>query len=346
MAKRKVLADFDPEDEFFGQEDGTNAANSSHSNKKKASQLDKTYLKDVDFLKARLDEETLCQGIKTSRKELGLIRSDDSETESLFSGPEGDQLEYFDPKGEAEGESDDDRSLSSVQEDEESLLVRKCPAIPDFERGCQVRNQVAALTFIINFRIALQPLLINIEKAKDLPKKNRQNLLEELKYLENQLGDFLKVDLESTGFITENILQAAEQVYSDTHITPLNSFKTINKSGWHKVCDVFDERNISALNKFRSRCFNNGSYSDGDFYHCLLRDYTSKLSLDGGAGGIIVTALKKEKKKRDVDPRASKGRKINYQVHDKLANYMTPYRHADSWNDGKIDDFFNSIIGH
>jgi hypothetical protein len=337
MAKRKAILDVDPEDEFFGQEDGTRA---NFSKKKRNQELDKSYLKDVETLKTRLDEESLCQGVKTSRKELGLIPSDESELDD--SVPKDDLLEYVDPDDVSENEFDNS-SLSSTQED--PVLFRKESSIPDYERGCQVRNQLDALTFIINFRISLQPLLLKIEKVGSMTKSSRQNLLEELKQLEANLTSFLQTDLGKTDLITENILQATEQVYSDSHIVPLNTFKTIYKSGWQKVCDIFDEKNSSALTKFRSRCFNDGLYHDGDFYQCLLRDYTSKLSLDGKAGGIIVTALKKEKKKRDVDPKASKGRRLNFEVHEKLANYMTPYRPGNCWNDSKIDDFFNSIIG-
>ena len=62
------------------------------------------------------------------------------------------------------------------------------------------------------------------------------------------------------------------------------------------------------------------SYDDGEFYQQLLREFLSKSNEGGllGAGGKISS-----KKRKAVDRRASKGRKVRYHVHDKMVNFMS-----------------------
>ena len=61
-------------------------------------------------------------------------------------------------------------------------------------------------------------------------------------------------------------------------------------------------------------------YDDADFYRVLLTEF-----LDDEMKGSAPTGTEKSgKRKRAVDTRASKGRKIRYDVHDKLVNFMAP----------------------
>ncbi|KAG1668572.1 hypothetical protein FOA52_007306 [Chlamydomonas sp. UWO 241] len=62
------------------------------------------------------------------------------------------------------------------------------------------------------------------------------------------------------------------------------------------------------------------SYDDGEFYQQLLREFLSREGGPGGAGGA--GDGRGAKRRKVVDRRASKGRKIRYHVQDKLVNFM------------------------
>jgi hypothetical protein len=52
----------------------------------------------------------------------------------------------------------------------------------------------------------------------------------------------------------------------------------------------------------------------------------------------------RSKAKRKVDSKASKGRRLRYQVHPKLVSFMAPYPEA-SWNDIAKNELFASLFG-
>eukprot|EP01023_Acetabularia_acetabulum_P038655 TRINITY_DN37028_c0_g1_i2.p1 TRINITY_DN37028_c0_g1~~TRINITY_DN37028_c0_g1_i2.p1 ORF type:complete len:220 (-),score=30.81 TRINITY_DN37028_c0_g1_i2:204-863(-) len=64
------------------------------------------------------------------------------------------------------------------------------------------------------------------------------------------------------------------------------------------------------------------TYDDSEYYQSLLKEYIE------GAGTIAVEQLaalqKRKKKSRNVDRKASKGRKLRYTVHEKLVNFLLP----------------------
>ncbi|EEB91876.1 hypothetical protein MPER_09697, partial [Moniliophthora perniciosa FA553] len=61
-------------------------------------------------------------------------------------------------------------------------------------------------------------------------------------------------------------------------------------------------------------------FDDTDFYQQLLRDVIDSRDASGATNWMVAQKERREKKK--VDTKASKGRKIRYEVHDKLRNFM------------------------
>lgn len=57
---------------------------------------------------------------------------------------------------------------------------------------------------------------------------------------------------------------------------------------------------------------------------------------------LAVVLVQASKKRKDVDRRASKGRKIRYQVVDKMINFMVP---KDSSNDEMVSTLFSNLFG-
>ncbi|PVG02092.1 TRAUB-domain-containing protein [Serendipita vermifera] len=88
----------------------------------------------------------------------------------------------------------------------------------------------------------------------------------------------------------------------------------------------------------------NELFDDTDFYQQLLRDVIDgKANADYGEGDIF---SKPKKIKKQVDTRASKGRKLRYEVHEKIQNFMVPVPTiVDGWHEEKIDELFSSLLG-
>ena len=121
----------------------------------------------------------------------------------------------------------------------------------------------------------------------------------------------------------------------------------------------------------RIECEDIEVFDDTDFYQQLLRDvidgrsagdgnstsnaFLQPILLCGADIGVkrigyglddsIPTKTKKPKKL--VDTKASKGRKLRYEVHEKLQNFMVPIPLAvnGGWHEEKIDELFASVMG-
>ncbi|KAK7690769.1 hypothetical protein QCA50_005868 [Cerrena zonata] len=86
-------------------------------------------------------------------------------------------------------------------------------------------------------------------------------------------------------------------------------------------------------------------FDDTDFYQQLLRDV-----IDTRAGGVAEESWvarqleRKARKKANVDTKASKGRKLRYQVHEKIQHFMVPIPVVQGgWHEEQIDDLFLSL---
>lgn len=99
-------------------------------------------------------------------------------------------------------------------------------------------------------------------------------------------------------------------------------------------------------------------YDDTAFYQSLLRDLVEQ-RMSSSAVGLDsqqlpsrltnlslhpTTGMRKDKVKRAVDTKASKGRKMKYNVHEKLQNFMAS-EDRGSWGDRAREEFFASLLG-
>ncbi|PKX95371.1 putative transcription factor AATF/Che-1 [Aspergillus novofumigatus IBT 16806] len=101
-------------------------------------------------------------------------------------------------------------------------------------------------------------------------------------------------------------------------------------------------------------------YDDTVFYQSLLRDLveqrmsssdaitngidTLHLQLPSRQGIHPITGMRKDKVKQDIDTRASKGRKMRFDVHEKLQNFMAP-EDRGTWTATAREEFFASLLG-
>ncbi|RDD39775.1 Protein AATF [Trichoplax sp. H2] len=92
-------------------------------------------------------------------------------------------------------------------------------------------------------------------------------------------------------------------------------------------------------------------FDDSDFYHQLLRElieYKSTFNKDSdplamGRQWLQFQQLR-SKVKRKVDTKASKGRKLRYDVHDKLISFAAPMRQG-TWTDTARNNLCASLFG-
>lgn len=91
-------------------------------------------------------------------------------------------------------------------------------------------------------------------------------------------------------------------------------------------------------------------FDDSDFYHQLLRELIEYKSNIGDNQSEITQKFielqkVRSKMKRKVEIRASKGRKIRYNVHNKLVNFMPPRDDSVLTDDAKTE-LYNSLFGN
>ncbi|RSL43841.1 BFR2-like protein [Fusarium duplospermum] len=91
-------------------------------------------------------------------------------------------------------------------------------------------------------------------------------------------------------------------------------------------------------------------YDDADFYQVLLKELVDQRTMDGSSASagavptVMLTAAKEVKTRKNVDRKASKGRKMRFTVHEKLQNFMAP-EDRRAWEQEAIDRFFGTLFG-
>ncbi|KAI8074904.1 apoptosis antagonizing transcription factor-domain-containing protein [Gongronella butleri] len=91
-------------------------------------------------------------------------------------------------------------------------------------------------------------------------------------------------------------------------------------------------------------------FDDNDFYQQQLRELIESRMVDNDdpiASGMRWAQSKKDqvkKKKVKVDTKASKGRKLKFNVHEKIQNFMAPIPEGQ-WHDGMIEELYSSLLG-
>ncbi|KAF9362861.1 hypothetical protein BGX34_005371 [Mortierella sp. NVP85] len=89
-------------------------------------------------------------------------------------------------------------------------------------------------------------------------------------------------------------------------------------------------------------------FDDTDFYQQLLRELIESRMVDNDdptAMGMRWAALRQTKQsKKQVDTKASKGRRLRYHVHEKLQSFMAPIP-AGTWHEEMVEELFSSLLG-
>ncbi|TID12921.1 TRAUB-domain-containing protein [Venturia nashicola] len=94
-------------------------------------------------------------------------------------------------------------------------------------------------------------------------------------------------------------------------------------------------------------------YDDADFYSTLLHGLISQRSSEAttSLGNLNLSmnmqpweAARQAKVKKVVDTKASKGRKLRYNVHEQIQNFMAP-EDRGAWGESQAEDLFGALFG-
>ena len=92
-------------------------------------------------------------------------------------------------------------------------------------------------------------------------------------------------------------------------------------------------------------------FDDDDFYQSLLRQIIESKTSNAASSEYLssnkITEIQRlrNKSKKLIDTKASKGRKIRYDIHEKLVNFMAPLDRTIMEDDAK-NDLFKSLFGN
>lgn len=89
-------------------------------------------------------------------------------------------------------------------------------------------------------------------------------------------------------------------------------------------------------------------FDDTDFYRLQLKDLVDRRMADSSTAGDVngmKWAVSKAKSKKNIDTKASKGRKLRYHVQEKVQGFDAPRPHSYPWSDEKTDELFSSLFG-
>jgi len=139
----------------------------------------------------------------------------------------------------------------------------------------------------------------------------------------------------SFGSLELSTLKQIHHILSDTpRLVRRTQFKRTSYKVLGKVVDVHeseddsnnseDESNLQ--NKEREE-YDSEIFDDDDFYHNLLRELIERKSGSDEKQQdhwLQIQKLRAKSNRKKVDTRASKGRKIRYDIHAKLVNFMAP----------------------
>lgn len=114
-------------------------------------------------------------------------------------------------------------------------------------------------------------------------------------------------------------------------------------------CDVFGKSAESS----EGPQYDANIFDDGDFYHELLKELIDRKTKESGSEDPIAMGRHwleirklRTKTKRPVDTKASKGRKLRYEVHTKMVGFMAPNEEFYTASDNMRDDLYASLFSN
>ena len=156
----------------------------------------------------------------------------------------------------------------------------------------------------------------------------------------DDLGDVLQEEYEACRGIWKTVLNKRHNdLKLHSGLTAKSQFKVMDSSFWEQVEGTMEYESL------RENEDNKDTFDDTKVYQQLLKDFVAtSANAKSGTSARPERSSKKDDKKKEVDRRASKGRKIRYKEIPKLVNFTFPLsRNNNSTLDQ--DEWFQSLFG-
>jgi protein AATF/BFR2 len=205
-------------------------------------------------------------------------------------------------------------------------------------------------------------------------KRKREDDMDD--WIESTLADVLKPLMEGFDkYRNETIDKWNNRVQMANGMLAHKKFKVINQSLVSQIEYSYQNReklvkkahlnrsnykiigkkvNLGAEDETKDRHLNDYDeqiYDDGDYYQQLLKEFIDSRMQETNDPAVLalrhaqLKRLQAKKSKKHVDTKASKGRKIRYQVHEKIQNFMAPEPRG-TWHEEMCEELFSSLLGH
>ena len=254
------------------------------------------------------------------------------------------------------------RKVSELNDDDHkaSSKRRRFKSASAHLRAKATQSQLDVHNVLMEMRILLQ---------KGVQEVTNKNFNDEVGHSENAAETLLSRLVETR----RCMLDSVQDVEYDDNVKPKDDYERC-RSMWKQVLnkrqeDLMISSGIALTNKKKFqvidqglwaqveatlaheqlRCHNENDetfFDDSKVYAHMLKSFiTNNISVNKNMSSLAETTLSKGKKrkKKDIDTRASKGRKLRYTVNEKMMHFTFPVSRALPFLNA--DDWFKSLFG-
>ncbi|KAJ2249179.1 rRNA-processing protein bfr2 [Coemansia sp. RSA 455] len=211
-------------------------------------------------------------------------------------------------------------------------------------------------------------------------KRNAMQALDDEDELAATWGELEELRGELQPYRDESLEKWSNKVQISSSVTATKKFKAVNQGIMHQIGQALagkdrliertqlkraeykiigkadekedndESKNLSAAVDAHLKDRDVEIFDDTDFYQQLLRELIESRMVDSNdptsSLGVRWAAVKQQSraKKRTMDNKASKGRKIRYHVIEKLQSFMPPIP-AGTWHEDMVNELFSSLLG-
>ncbi|TIA71414.1 hypothetical protein E3P91_02543 [Wallemia ichthyophaga] len=226
----------------------------------------------------------------------------------------------------------------------------------DFVTGNEddIQSTLSSLNELTESLFSIREKFIKYDSNTSIPPRKRVRLDDTIISNDSTIKEYPQQAAQDSFNLANSyephLIDTLKTTSNKVSLASTKGFSAVSKDAWSQVEDVMRE-----LPKLRGRVgvrrgnnattgqFEAEVFDDGDFYQTLLKEIIE--SKTGEANPEQPLKPNKNKVKKDIDTRATKGRKIKYNVHDKLQNFMVPIPPSkEAWPDSQITNWKFKII--
>jgi len=375
ITKQQKATDYDIENEGLKNfsSDSDDSSDEEDNRKEHYVSVGKSKLRQQLDTKQR-ENDLLKEGKKVSRKDLFNNENshDFEEDDEEYVSAEEDQSSEEENSAEQEESSEEEQSEESSSESETAAPKPQLNTYEQFNqiqskdaiKGKSIIDQNKEFDSILDIRMQLQKAITvfntnykveNLNKElKHIAKENNTLLKDIIKELNKKRLILHKKDHFTTREYTTNT-DDYKKVTKDLKST-LSRFNKVTLSKWAKKTLPTDQNLLEhidnlLLDKHKLvSSLRQPKFNDIQFYKNLLNQLIQqKLNTSNSNSSLATNGNKPTEirliKKDNSGNKASKGRKLDYTVQQKLINYETPNLNNKMWDDFKRDEFFVGLFG-